>query len=281
MTEKNSIHYYSDTGDVILQAENTHFLVHKLNLSFASEFFNDLFTHGTPGSSTEAAVKTDSIVSSTETSSEIPIIMLNDENAKTIEDVLSFIYPNTFIRITWENVEEMLRLADKFFITKLTKTCESFLENDYNRNYLLSFQLADRYRLRKVFKESSKLVLDGMEEYRYSEHFQELSINTRMKMLDSGFRYYSGFGLLEQNNEMKKQLVVVQNTNRYFQDIFKSLNIYPQPRPSAFWEKFKSKIGDLEGRNSHISNGVQKFLGKFEPLEIISDGKMYLFIELD
>src|ERR1051325_2321037 len=152
---KHPTHYYKEDGDIILQAENTYFLVHKNFLSFASQFFKDLFACATPSSNEYINVNNQSGESS------IPIIEVTDEKSTSIEEMLSFIYPNAILEVDWNNVENLLRLADKFIIKKLTSSCNTFLQTvlqtGFTENVLTSFILADKYQLSTIYKESSKL----------------------------------------------------------------------------------------------------------------------------
>ncbi|CAI2163705.1 16958_t:CDS:2 [Funneliformis geosporum] len=185
MTEHHKIHYYEKSGDIFLKAENTIFLLHKIILSIASEFFDDLFKFSKP--STNEIV---TIIDGTQQSSNtFPMIEMNGETSESLERMLSFIYPNTFVEITWDNVKDCLRISDKFIINKLTKSCSVFLLHHFQEKVLLSFTLADKYSFPKVFKESSKLVLDDLQKYRSDSTYDELSPRTKLKLMDSWFHY--------------------------------------------------------------------------------------------
>src|SRR4051794_38184122 len=116
MSDKNP-NYYFDDGDILLKAENTSFLVHKLILSLSSEFFKDLFNLSKP--------LTNEIVKLTKDKS-LPIIEINGETSESIERMLSFIYPGSYVKITFDNVEDLLRISEKFFVNKITKYCHDF-----------------------------------------------------------------------------------------------------------------------------------------------------------
>src|SRR6266542_362256 len=167
---RHQLHYYEKDGDVFLKVENTSFLLHKSILSLSSEFFKDLFELSKP--STNDNVK---IIESAQQFSDksFPSIEVNGETPESLERMLSFIYPNTFVEITWDNVEDFIRISDKFLISKITKSCSVFLLQQ--ENIFLSFTLADKYFLPTVFKESSKLVLDDLQKYRSDPTYNELS----------------------------------------------------------------------------------------------------------
>ncbi|CAG8563900.1 5905_t:CDS:1 [Funneliformis mosseae] len=222
MSESHKIHYYENGGDIFLKAEDTIFLLHKSILSLASEFFEDLFKLSKPSSNENVNI----IEGTHQSSNTFATIEMNGETSESIERMLSFIYPNTFIEITWDNVKDFLRISDKFIISKLTKSCSVFLLQHCQEEVLLSFTLAERYNLGTLFKESSKLLLDDLQKYRSEPIYDELSERTKLKLMDTWFHY---------TNSLHKYFEIVskRSTNNSFGEFLNSES------PKFFFETLK------------------------------------------
>ncbi|CAG8690449.1 3107_t:CDS:2 [Funneliformis caledonium] len=190
MSANHKIHYHEKDGDIFLKAENTIFLIHKTFLSLSSEFFKDLFKLAKPSSNENV-----NIIDGT-------TIEMNGETSESIERMLSFIYPNTFVEITWDNVEDL-----KMFYYHLP--------------------LADKYSFPKVFKESSKLLLDDFQKYRSDPTYDELSQRAKLKLTDAWYHYTNSlhiyFGKNSHNNEAMTVAMPENHKIHYYEnggDIF-------------------------------------------------------------
>ncbi|CAI2174889.1 14497_t:CDS:2 [Funneliformis geosporum] len=232
MAEINPIHYYTEGGDVILQVECTHFLVHKSFLSLASGFFKDFFTLATPNS-----IITINITNASKSS--IPVIEVLEENVISIQDMLSFIYPNTILDINWKNVENLFRIADKFIIRKLTNSCDLFLQSNLIENVLTSFRLADQYRLPIPYKEASKIILDNFLKYETKDDFMQIPKRARERL---------GYGRFLYLNILEKFYLRLNNKGGKI----RNLCVYPTPKPSFIYS---------EGNNVEIFKAHSIILG--------------------
>ncbi|CAG8590377.1 10038_t:CDS:1 [Funneliformis caledonium] len=229
MAEKHPIHDYTKDGDIIRKVENTHFLVHKSILSLASEFFNDLFTLATPNSN--EIIKNTTV---NESEGSILILEIVEEDVTSIQDMLSFIYPNTILHINWKNVENLLRIADKFVINKLSDACDFFLQNNVVDNVLTSFILADQYRLPIPFKESSKLILNDYFKYEIDSKFKRISKETREKLEDSCYFFHTAL------NKIHFYFGNDDYNNYYLNNAVQKVCVYPAPNPSVVYSEFSS-----------------------------------------
>jgi len=263
MAEKHPIHYYTESGDIILQVENVHFLVHKTYLSLASEFFKNFFAR-TKLTSNEIIEVTYEIIEITNEYQKnfIPIIKVTGENSSSIQDMLSFIYPNTIFEINWENIKNWLRLYDKFIIKKLKYSCELFFENNFTGDVLTSFILADQYRFPTVFKEASKLILDDFIKYESDDKFKQISERTQERLKYSRYLYYSTLDKLN-----------THYSNDYMYGMVKKVCTYPIPKPSFVWNTFDTF-------EWYFKNYLD-YLKTFERLNKGMDKNSYPFIELE
>nr|CAG8471411.1 1218_t:CDS:2 [Entrophospora candida] len=137
----STVHNYLD-GDVKIVVEQVSFQLHMNILSLASEVFKSMFTLGSSRSK------------------KIPEIPLENETIESFQNLLSFIYPTRNLRISWENVDDMLRLADRYEVLSLHDRASEFLEYNFKIDPIRALLMADEYSLRKTYKESSKLVLE-------------------------------------------------------------------------------------------------------------------------
>ncbi|CAG8690459.1 3108_t:CDS:1 [Funneliformis caledonium] len=254
--EHHKIHYYENGGNIFIKAENTIFLLHKSILSLSSEFFEDLFKLSKPSTNENVNI----IEGTQQSSNTFPTIEINGETSESIERMLSFIYPNTFVEITWDNVKDFLRISDKFIINKLLKSCSGFLLQHYQENILLSFTLAERYNLGTVFKESSKLLLDDLQKYRSEPIYDELSLRTKLKLMDAWYHY---------TNSLHKYFKIVsKRAPKQFREFlhYESPNFFLKP------SKFSKFYNDCEIRFSRVHYEktiptIEELLKDYEELE--------------
>ena len=260
MSDKHSIYYYDD-GDIFLQAENTTFLVHKSILSLSSEFFNDMFELSKPTN-----IEHQDHQSSLENKS-LPIIELSGETIESTEKLLSLIYSKSDnYQINWDNIEDFLRISDKFMIDKVMKYCCDFLSENFKENILFTFRMAERYFLAEIFKESSKLVLDDLEKYRLYTEFNLLHEETKLKLTDTWYKYAV---LLNKHLYTKKTKNEKAIINSYLDD--KTATIL---KPSTL----KHQFIDLP----NLIEDFEKLIENYEPLKSqpINENVRYIFIEL-
>ncbi|RGB28790.1 BTB/POZ domain-containing protein [Rhizophagus diaphanus] len=264
---KHTFHYYAD-GDIILQVKDTYFLVHKNLLSLASEFFKSLFACATPSS--DKIIK---VIEDSSKESSIPILEIIDEEPDSIEDILSFIYPNTILYIDWNNVDIFLRLSDKFIIRKLLNSCEVFLLEHFTEKVLGSFILAEKYLLPTIFKESSKLIIDDIIKYECDEDFKLILKRTQERLVISHHIYY--LELVKFNKHVR------EDWYKYlYDDITNEISTFPIPKPSFT----RNKIFELshESPDKEFIKNFKQYLGSFEKLinAPANTDYYYPFIEL-
>ncbi|RGB39148.1 BTB/POZ domain-containing protein [Rhizophagus diaphanus] len=155
-----STHTYPNR-DILIVVENVSFKVHKIILSLASAVFKDMIDHACE--------------------EEIPILVIEHENAQDFNDLLSFIYPHIYAPNTWNNVERLLGISDKFVIESLIIACKKFLEDNY-RSPMLTFLLADTYNFKSLYKESSKLILSNYQDFIHEPLFKRFSEKARSSL---------------------------------------------------------------------------------------------------
>ncbi|RIA97023.1 BTB/POZ domain-containing protein [Glomus cerebriforme] len=268
MSDKHPIHYYDD-GDILLKAENTSFLLHKSILSLSSEFFKDLFKLSKP--SANENVK---FVENKSSDTSIPTIELHGETSESIERMLSFIYPNSYVKVTWDNVEDFLRLSDKFMINKITKHCGDFLYENIPQNTFFALRMADKYSLPEVFKESSKLVLDDLEKYRLDSDYNKLSEKAKLKLLDSWVNY-----AISLNKFVEGKSFYFNNRVVKLKDHFAGISTTPVLKPSKLMEQIKT---NANLRSLKLQDDCGKFIKNYEPLKNnSSENAWYIFAALE
>ncbi|CAG8649110.1 4490_t:CDS:2, partial [Racocetra fulgida] len=178
------IHFYKD-GDIELLVEKIVFRVHKNILTLSSQFFNGMYQSATPSIEDLTAISNTGV--------SIPRVELRGDAAPDVEKLLSFLYPNTYFEISWRDVANLLRLADKYIVETLTTACVAFLKRSYQEEPLQALKLAETYQIASVYKESSKLVLDDFEKFFYEpRNLEGLSRSTQKKLKVQRQQYVEG-----------------------------------------------------------------------------------------
>nr|CAG8520438.1 6443_t:CDS:2 [Entrophospora candida]CAG8571532.1 3716_t:CDS:2 [Entrophospora candida] len=264
MTKPCKIHSYSD-GDVILTVEDTSFQLHISILSLASKVFEKMFL------------------------------------SKSFQDFLSFIYPTNNLRISWGNIDDMLRIADRYEVSSLFDRGFEFLEREFYFKPLYSLLLADRYNIPVVYKESSKLVLDNFTTFRLDNLYKDLSVaacNSLIKryggyvislMIINKIDFISNFSHTC-NNENDHVTILTDLLKTRINDVF---TLPPLP-PSKFYSVFSQKINMYAffsqglicecSFNEHFMGLIKEYFGEFEPLDIEGDkvnAPKYIFVEIN
>ncbi|PKC60828.1 hypothetical protein RhiirA1_467482 [Rhizophagus irregularis] len=275
MTQKSSIHYYED-GDLLIIIQDTIFRLHKIILSISSKIFQDMFAYAKPSSNEN-----------------LPTIKLDENSIKPSQYLISFIYHDKNFKITWNCVEEISRLGDKYEVDIVLKAVETFLELHFVEKPLFSIILADQYRFKKVYKETSKLILDDLPKYKSKndELFQKLSTNTRSLLLEKYLDYHLLWSeLLLVSRSYKKLPCCLKNTCfvNYINNDFISIDL-SQSQSTSF-HYFKDFIKNFISNKSvpcrihyNIMMELCGFFQKFERLERdknIDSANSYSFIEM-
>src|SRR3954452_1311446 len=226
MSQKSSVHHYED-GDILVTVQDVTFRLHKNILSIASKVFRDMFTCA---------------IASKE---ELPTINLTDTSSTVFENLLSYLYPNKFILITWENIVEFCQLADKYEFSKVIEAADNFLKTHFQEKPLISLVLADRYRFKYIYKESSKLILDNLLEYKKESDFKLISSDTRCALMEkyldfalaiSSFQelklQYDYQHACEKNPHLYTVCINKQKTTMLYEEFFTGLQLDPVKPPS-------------------------------------------------
>lgn len=267
-TERRSeIHFYDD-GDVELTAENITFRVHKNILVLSSQFFNGMFISAKPSD--------DDLVVSSTTGKTIPRIYLRDDAAPDVEKLLSFLYPNTFFEISWDDVGSLLRLADKYIVETLTSACVAFLKRSYQEEPLQALKLSEVYRISSVYKESSKLVLDNFEQFFYEpKNLVGLSRTTQNKLKVQRQQYVEGLNKLYcVTVDRQFPPLATEHLRSLFEECVKDICTFPFQSPSYSWMKlhqvdcsrhFECRE-ELRRLKPFINERIATYFGEYEPL---------------
>ncbi|CAI2170473.1 10683_t:CDS:1 [Funneliformis geosporum] len=230
MLIKSEVHFYDD-GDCELVVGNLIFRVHKIILVLSSAFFNGMFSTAQPSK--------DELITISQTGRTVARIELRDDAAKDIEKLLSFIYPNIFFEISWEDVENLLRLADKYIVETLTSACVAFLKRSYQEEPLQALKLAETYSISTVYKESSKLVLDKFEHFVYdSNNLEQLSNQTQKKLKVSRQQYVEGLNkIFCVTVDRRFPPLATDHLRTKFEECVKDICTFPFQSPSYSWMK--------------------------------------------
>src|ERR1043166_8279713 len=98
-TEPSTVHYYED-GDILVTVQHTVFRLHRSFLAMASKVFEDMFSYA----------------GSSGVNNNMSCITLTDTSAAVFENLLTFLYPKHYLRISWKNVDTFLEVGDKYEI---------------------------------------------------------------------------------------------------------------------------------------------------------------------
>ncbi|CAI2176052.1 17888_t:CDS:1 [Funneliformis geosporum] len=278
---KSKIHYYPD-GDLIIIVDLRVFCVHKTVLSLASTVFKDMISNASP-----TPIDDQLIIE----------ITINDESAKDFEEVLSFIYPSVYITINWDNLVEMFRLSDKFKMQVIFMSAKTFAMEKLQENPLLFLSLSEKYRLKKLFKEASKLIIDDFIEYKEEPSFQKLSNETILALYKKHHEYVLNLHHLDVE-DLKRDYTptikcncVTDETDKLFKRL-KKIKRFETPTPSKTY-KILCTISDQESKgfsciinffNVHLPNRFKEIFGKVESLDSErsnDNANRYLFIEME
>ncbi|KAG9299414.1 hypothetical protein G9A89_009366 [Geosiphon pyriformis] len=287
--KRSSVHFYED-GDCELIAETTVFRIHKNIISLSSIVFKDLFQSARPTS--------DDLTYDFQTGRSIPKIPLTDESMINIEMLLSFLYPNTFFEIDWEQVASLLYLADKYMIDTLTSACVSFLKRSFHEQPMNALKLAETYGLAPLYKESSKLVLDSFDHIFYDPRMLNgLSKETVTKLKCSRQEYVEGLNKIycvTVDRQFPGPSLLNEHLRTKFEECVKDICAFPLPSPSDSWRKLNQVDcsrhfecrEELRRLRPFIREKVVMMFGRYEPLQwknsrnSYDEDTCYPFIEL-
>ncbi|RIA86331.1 BTB/POZ domain-containing protein [Glomus cerebriforme] len=213
-------HFYLD-GDLIISVGGTAFRVHKVIMGLSSQVFQELISR------------------STTAINGITAIVLDENNSENFKILLSFIYPIGHISISWDNIYELLRLSEKYKMKSPFEASKEFLEKEFFQDPLISLYLAEVYQLDQLYVESSKLILDELNDFRITHNFKLISLNTREKLLDRYMDYIFSLNLLSKDifisnykhtcsNPQIHQIELIKS----IEELIKKVQIYPTLKPS-------------------------------------------------
>nr|CAG8471630.1 12263_t:CDS:2 [Entrophospora candida] len=230
----STVHNYLD-GDVKIVVEQVSFQLHMNILSLASEVFKSMFTLGSSRSK------------------KIPEIPLENETIESFQNLLSFIYPTRNLRISWENVDDMLRLADRYEVLSLHDRASEFLEYNFKIDPIRALLMADEYSLRKTYKESSKLVLEVFPKYKLSSHYKILSPSTSSLLMHCYGNYLIFLTTLDKMDFITNFTHTCHNKDAHnnvisalIKDRIDIVCRFPTLTPSKFFSVFCQKFEDYK-----------------------------------
>ncbi|KAG9306023.1 hypothetical protein G9A89_002020 [Geosiphon pyriformis] len=185
-----------------------------------------------------------------------PVLTLH-ESPEHVEDLLSFIYPASYLSIKWENISYMLSLAIKYVIKGLKEACEEFLDR-----YQYNFPTA--------FKKSSKLVLEiqGITRNKFQNRYIDfVTAVGKLPILSKSLPAFTG-------NDVKT--IFQQRVN----EILKSAGIKPSELRASLLDPH------LERGYSYVAfrpEQISQHSGQFENLNAHfgeNSDAFYIFVEL-
>ncbi|KAK3745866.1 hypothetical protein QZH41_013208 [Actinostola sp. cb2023] len=152
-------------SDAVLIVEEQRFHVHKSTLSMWSLVFEAMFTSDFKE----------------KTALEIP---LPGKRADEVEVLLNLIYVKNKQRVTHENFEFLLKLADEYQIKDVKKLCTEFMSSTLRkRNCLHIFQVADRFGLNdmklKCVDEAKSLTMSTIVD---DTQYADISLEVKMQI---------------------------------------------------------------------------------------------------
>ncbi|CAG8533866.1 22880_t:CDS:1 [Racocetra persica] len=230
ISRNSEIHFYKD-GDIELLVEKIIFRVHKNILTLSSQFFNGMYQSATPSIEDLTAISNTGV--------SIPRVELRGDAAPDVEKLLSFLYPNTYFEISWRDVANLLRLADKYIVETLTTACVAFLKRSYQEEPLQALKLAETYQISSVYKESSKLVLDDFEKFFYEpRNLEGLSRSTQKKLKVQRQQYVEGLNKLYcVTVDRRFPPLTAEHLRTKFEECIKDICTFPFHSPSYAWMK--------------------------------------------
>ncbi|CAI5446125.1 unnamed protein product [Caenorhabditis angaria] len=106
-----------------------------------------------------------------------------DETFDEFEMLLKIIYP-TKHAIDSENIETLMKLADKYDMPHLTYRCVEFLDNDKSISTDFKMLLADKFSIPRIHNECIRNFNgESLEKFEKSEVFEKLSDPTKILVL--------------------------------------------------------------------------------------------------
>lgn len=175
-------------------------------------------------------------------------------------------------------------------IESLIIACKKFLEDNYRRNPMLPFLLADTYNFKSLYKESSKLILNNYQNFIHEPLFKRFSEKTRSSLNERYIKFFFGFcSIVNGKNKILSDYVHKCSNSRHH-DVLED-ELKNPPLPSKIYKKIFLQInvnGEYNRKcNDHFTNTYLP--GDFEALGdgavgavgtvgVIHDQK-YIFIE--
>jgi hypothetical protein len=273
MSKRSDLHYYPD-GDILIIADKTIFRIHKNILKMAAP----------------------TLLNQEQQGNELPFINIPDVSSSVMDIAFSIIYPRYFVMPTWMNIDSLLFLATNYSINKIYVAGVTFLDQNFKKNPMYAFYLADKYKLSFLFEETSKLVLDQLPKYKEESIFQKLPLEIQSALIARHMSFVHSLAELS----VKRFLSTYQHTcnNPAFHN--KELNqeiesristIVDQPNhipPSKVYRIMLSYITVTDGidcnnyfMREHITDKFNAIFGDFKCLDIDKDEenpKHYIYI---
>ena len=143
--------------DVDLVAGDETFPVHRVVLAAASPYFQAMFTGGFR-------------------ENEMDVVTLKEISSKGLKCVLDAIYTGE-VKLTDENVDLALPVANLMQMNDIVKACETFMVNNITKNNCLRFvNVSEKFELHQVVDRANKFMLEvSFESFAATSEFNEIS----------------------------------------------------------------------------------------------------------
>lgn len=165
----SEVHYYPD-GDIIIDVEETRFKVHSTILILASKQFATIINSNIKETPT------------TDVPNTIAQFELKDKLAVQVEDLLSMLYPQTNVVLTWDNVEYIGGMAHEYKIAGVISRIREFMNPRWDKQPLRALLLAEQLELVDEYREASRMVINELLTMQTEPLFDRLSDTTKLKL---------------------------------------------------------------------------------------------------
>lgn len=272
------MHYYDD-GNVILCLGDEHFRVHEsiLRLNYK---LDKMLGKRSGEDTTQDSSKSPCGHPEQDHKGIIAYLKLLEKEPSDIEQLLSILYAQNNVELTWSNFELVYKLADEYDIHGLNDTCIQFLNQNTMDYPLETLRMAEKYELADIFEASSAIILDEYEEYKSKDEYTKLSRKTRALLLETLLGHLQGIQRICQ-----RPLDALSDSCEHIQ--FSKTFSYIERRRS--WIKFDTKETFEHWVNcpcpdpechSNLANEVQATLDLRENGASIGNNIYYLYITL-
>ncbi|KAK0055278.1 kelch-like protein 10 [Biomphalaria pfeifferi] len=155
--------------DAIIKVDDWSFPIHRNILSACSPYFRALFTNSRFDQNTQE-------------------IRISGVSPDSMAAIIDYAYTR-HVKLSWNNIEELLPAADRFLVSGLVKPCCEFLKKNISPENCIGIRnFAQTYSCRDLEKESHNFVLRRFQDVATtSQEFLEMPIDQLCEILDSDY----------------------------------------------------------------------------------------------